>query len=106
MSDEHRLKIKNSAVLNALIEHVEGRREMTATQVSAGLGLLKKCLPDMSSVSMSSEDEGGPVQVVIFKNLYEDNAKNIYRDGGGRSVVPAPHMPTAPNLRVVLKRGE
>jgi len=27
MSDEHRGKIRNSSILNALIEHAEGRRE-------------------------------------------------------------------------------
>ena len=64
MSDEHRVKIQNSNILNSLIEHVEGKREMSATQVSAGLGLLKKVLPDLSSVELSGEG-GGPLQVVI-----------------------------------------
>jgi hypothetical protein len=50
MSHEHRVKIQNSNILNALIEHVEGKREMSASQVSAGLGLLKKALPDLSTV--------------------------------------------------------
>lgn len=63
MSNDHRVKIRNSNVLNALIEHAEGRREMSATQVSAGLGLLKKCLPDLSAVEISG-DEDNPVNVV------------------------------------------
>ena len=46
MGHDHRLKIKNSNILNALIEHVEGVREMSSTQVQAGLGLLKKVMPD------------------------------------------------------------
>lgn len=54
MSSEHRVKIQNSNILNALIEHAEGKREMGATQVSAGLGLLKKVLPDLTSVEMSA----------------------------------------------------
>ncbi|MCE7766778.1 hypothetical protein GQL56_29580, partial [Pseudomonas putida] len=41
MSDEHRVKIQNSNILNALIEHAVGKRKMSATQVNAGLGLLK-----------------------------------------------------------------
>lgn len=53
MSDDHRVKIQNSNILNALIEHATGNREMSATQVTAGLGLLRKVLPDMSSVDMS-----------------------------------------------------
>jgi hypothetical protein len=52
MTEEHRLKIKNSNILNALIEHVEGQREMSATQVSAGLGLLRKVMPDLSQSSI------------------------------------------------------
>ena len=55
MSNEHRDKIKNSNILTALIEHVEGRREMSATQVTAGLGLLRKALPDMTAVEHSGE---------------------------------------------------
>ena len=52
MSEEHRVKIKNSNILNALIEHVEGAREMSASQVTAGLGLLKKVLPDLTAGEM------------------------------------------------------
>lgn len=55
MSDEHRVKIQNSNILNALIEHVEGKRDMSATQVSAGIGLLRKVLPDLSQSENSTE---------------------------------------------------
>ena len=34
MSEEHRSKIKNSCILRALIEYVQGERRMSATQVS------------------------------------------------------------------------
>jgi hypothetical protein len=56
MSNEHRVKIQNSNILNALIEHVEGAREMSATQVSAGLGLLRKVLPDLAATADAAED--------------------------------------------------
>lgn len=64
MSPEHRAKIQNSNILNALIEHVEGTREMSATQVTAGLGLLKKCLPDLASVEMSGNPDA-PMKLVF-----------------------------------------
>jgi len=64
MTDEHRGKIKNSNILNALIEHVEGTREMSATQVSAGLGLLRKVMPDLASTAVTGEDEG-PIQLTV-----------------------------------------
>jgi hypothetical protein len=57
MSAEHRDKIKNSNILNALIEHVEGNREMSSTQVSAALGLLKKALPDLQAVEHSGDPD-------------------------------------------------
>lgn len=54
MSDEHRVKIQNSNILNALIEHATGQREMSSTQVTAGIALLKKVMPDLSSVTMDA----------------------------------------------------
>jgi hypothetical protein len=55
MTEEHRVKIQNSNILNALIEHVEGKREMSASQVSAGIGLLRKVLPDLSAAENKTE---------------------------------------------------
>lgn len=57
MSDEHRVKIQNSNILNALLEHVDGKRKMTSTQVTAGIALMKKVMPDLSSVAVSNEDD-------------------------------------------------
>jgi hypothetical protein len=67
MSSEHRVKIQNSNILNALIEHVEGKREMSASQVSAGIALLKKVLPDLASIEHSGPD-GGSIVVQIVKH--------------------------------------
>jgi hypothetical protein len=55
MSDAHRVKIQNSNILNALVEHVEGKREMSATQVTAGVALLRKIMPDLQAVEFSGE---------------------------------------------------
>jgi hypothetical protein len=63
MSDEHRVKIQNSNVLNALIEHVEGKRDMSATQVTSGVALLRKVLPDLASVTIDGDGEGGAVKI-------------------------------------------
>lgn len=56
MPESHRVKIQNSNILNALIEHVEGKREMAASQVTAGLGLLRKVLPDLAATAESDEN--------------------------------------------------
>lgn len=54
MSEAHRDKIRNSNILNALVEHVEGRRNMSPSQVTAGLGLLKKVMPDLSATDITA----------------------------------------------------
>lgn len=59
MSDEHRVKIQNSNILNALIEHVEGKREMSGSQVTAGVALMKKVLPDLQSMQIEGQVEHG-----------------------------------------------
>lgn len=63
MSNEHRTKIQNSQILKYLIEHATGQREMTTSQVNTGLGLLKKILPDLSSVTL----EGNEERPIVFK---------------------------------------
>lgn len=79
MSDAHRLKIQKSAILTALIKHAEGKLDMSPTQVSAGLGLLKKCLPDLSTVNVQGDEDGGPVQVV--HKIERTIVKSSDRDG-------------------------
>lgn len=68
LTDTHRLKIQNSNILSALISHAEGKREMSATQVSAGLGLLRKVLPDLSNTTIEGTGANGEV---IFRTVYE-----------------------------------
>jgi hypothetical protein len=60
MGAEHRTKIGNSKILKHLIEHAEGSRDMSSTQVTAALGLLKKVMPDMTE-TMIKGDENAPV---------------------------------------------
>lgn len=57
MSEEHRVKIKNSNILNALIECAEGKREMGATQAQVGMALLRKVMPDVSALTISGDPE-------------------------------------------------
>lgn len=67
MTEEHRLKIANSNVLTYLINHVEGKKEMSATQVTAGLGLLKKALPDLQSVDLNATVDGEVDHVLTIR---------------------------------------
>jgi hypothetical protein len=45
-----------------LEDHVVGKRQMTASQVAAGLGLLRKVVPDVSHQELSAPG-GGPVEI-------------------------------------------
>jgi hypothetical protein len=71
MDDSHRVKIQNSNILNALIEHVEGKREMSGTQVTAGIALMKKVLPDLSQVDVRGAGENG-------EHLHKVNADEAF----------------------------
>lgn len=61
-----RSKIQTSQIINRLSGFVKGDCELTAPQVTAALGLLKKTLPDLQAVEHSG-DGGGPLQVRIIK---------------------------------------
>lgn len=50
-----REKIQTSQLINRLENHVLGKVELTSTQVTAALGLIKKTLPDLTAVEHSGE---------------------------------------------------
>lgn len=53
-------KIRASQLVNSLQAHVLGTKNMKPSQVTAGLGLLKKVLPDLANVAVTGKD-GGPL---------------------------------------------
>ena len=63
-TDEIRNKIRASQLVNRLENHVFGEVEMNSTQVTAALGLLKKCVPDIQAVQHSGDDKN-PIQHVF-----------------------------------------
>ncbi len=50
-----RERIRTGLITRRLADHVLGKIEMTATQVQAALGLLRKTLPDLSAMEHSGE---------------------------------------------------
>ncbi len=52
---ETRLKIQVSNIVTYLYEHLAGNRELSSTQLKAAEILLKKALPDLTSVEHSGE---------------------------------------------------
>ncbi len=62
-----REKIRASQLVNRLEDHVFGEVEMTSTQVTAALGLLKKCVPDVTE--SKTEIETGESLTAILSSL-------------------------------------
>ena len=62
--DETRRRIQTSQLINRLENHVLSNTEMSSTQLRAAEVLLRKTLPDVSSVEMTGEDSG-PIKMVI-----------------------------------------
>lgn len=71
MTEEHRSKIATTQILNALCGHAIGKRKMSATQVTAGLGLLKKVLPDLATTTLAG-DPDNPLVVRKIERVIVD----------------------------------
>ena len=55
LSENTRKRIQTTMIVKRLEKHIDGEVEMTSTQVTAALGLLRKTLPDLSAVEHSGE---------------------------------------------------
>lgn len=66
-SDEIRAKIQASQLVNRLTDHALGKAELSGTQIKAIEILLRKSVPDLSSVEMSTApDSPFVVQVTSY----------------------------------------
>jgi hypothetical protein len=52
-----RQKITDGGVLDLLLDHVRGDKELNPSQISTAFGLLKKILPDFSNSAAPSDKE-------------------------------------------------
>lgn len=68
MGAEHRGKIANSNILKCLIQHAQGEREMSSTQVTAALGLLDRVMPKLQATTIEGTGDNGEI---IFQTIYE-----------------------------------
>lgn len=53
LSENTRKRIKSSMIVNQLQKHILGEVEMSATQVTAALGLLRKTVPDLQATTLT-----------------------------------------------------
>lgn len=61
-----RERIRTGLLVRRLTDHVVGKLAMEPSQVTAGLGLLRKSLPDLSTVDTTLHgDPDAPVELVL-----------------------------------------
>jgi hypothetical protein len=66
--DMVRDKIMASQIINSLQNHVFGKKLMKEqSQVTAALGLLKKCVPDLASVELSGDVDNPIIAQVTWQ---------------------------------------
>ncbi len=65
--EEAREKIKTTQLINRLQDHALGDVEMSQTQVRAVEILLKKRVPDLTSVALAGDHDGAPVPVNMIE---------------------------------------
>lgn len=87
--EAHRVKIANSNILNALMEHALGAREMSNTQVTAAIALLRKVLPDMTESKQDITVEHR--SVMRMPEPAKDGAEWLKRSSGNLNEAPKPH---------------
>jgi hypothetical protein len=68
----YRSKIRTGMIVSTLQQHVEGRREMSATQIQAGLGLLRKVLPDLATHELTSSNGATTLTIITGVVRSED----------------------------------
>jgi hypothetical protein len=73
-------------MVGCLQDHALGKKEMSATQVTAALGLLRKVVPDLSATTLSG-DHDNPLELHHVAGLVE-----------GKLFQGAPDRPAAPEL--------
>ncbi len=81
--DRTRAKIQTSQIVNRLTSFVNGDVEMSAPQVTAALGLLKKTLPDLSQSDVNHTVKRGASDYSRAE-LAAILAQSDPQNGGGR----------------------
>ena len=103
-----RLKIQTTQIQKRLTDHVLGTTvngkpvELSATQVTAALGLLKKTLPDLQSIEQVTEITEHKVisaEPMVLEDWEQGQRKATVTDAidGSNSSIQAPDQPSKPH---------
>lgn len=80
-----RQRIRTSMIMRRLTDHVLGNVKMSPSQVAAGLGLLRKTLPDLSQVDHSGSVEMNPDELTRAQLMAIAAGSSEIGPGEGRS---------------------
>lgn len=86
--DKVRQRIQTSMLVKRVENHALGNEEMTKTQLAAALGLLRKTLPDLSSIEHS-----GQLNVRRADELSDAELASIATGSSQGTVEPTPSEP-------------
>lgn len=64
LSEEWRKKISAGVIMERLLSHIDGKLDMSSTQVKAADILLRKIVPDLARTEMTGND-GQPIQITV-----------------------------------------
>lgn len=63
LHDEARKKIQTTQLINRLQNHGLGKIDLGPTQVRSIEILLKKCIPDLSSTTLTNSPDSAPIRI-------------------------------------------
>jgi hypothetical protein len=63
-SEQVRLKIQASVIIDRLQKHVDGEIEMKPSQITAAQILLDRSVPKLQQIQHVGDDEGGPIRIL------------------------------------------
>lgn len=64
-----RERIKADRIIDKLENHILNGEEMSSSQVSAALGLLKKRVPDLQAIELSGDDQKPLVIAEVVRKI-------------------------------------
>lgn len=82
--EEVRQKIRTSQLVNRLNAFVNGEIELSPSQVTAALGLIRKTMPDLSALAHS-----GMIETTKPEELSDDRLAHIAAASGPRAIEEA-----------------
>lgn len=88
--DSVRQKIRASQLVNRLEKHAHGEVDMTATQVTAALGLLDRCVPKLTATDLKLSGE------VAVRDTVDRPPRETYEDWIARRRLQNEHLANIP----------